>query len=118
MLFLTFARCAAPVNDERLCWKKTTVDLADDGVPLLCPIDIGIVGSRLVDHRDYHRGDRRSAHGLRCCKNKKLWSMLGGSFGMESPQTAARLMTPTAVLIAVGAFAPSPPDWWILFACR
>jgi hypothetical protein len=36
---------------------------------------------------------------------------------MESPRTAERLMTPAAVLIAVGGLT-NPPHRWVLFVWR
>ena len=43
-----------------------------------------------------------------------------GSFlvGMESPKNAERLMTPTAVQIAVGVFAQNPPHRWVFVCLR
>lgn len=92
---------------------------ADDGMPLLCQIDIGVTGSRLVDvaqlidHRD--TTEEIVASRMDCpLHGGQLYARK--TAGMESPQTAVRLMTPTAVLIAVGAFYPNPPDWWV-FVC-
>lgn len=76
----------------------------------------GALGQRCAIGRPSRLPQRRPSHRawIAPLQKPKARVYAGQSSGVKSYQTAARLMSPTAVLIAVGMFIPSLPGWWIL----